>query len=81
MITPGNLDGKNDTFEIKGIENFAKSALTIFNRNGDHVFESEDYKNDWAAQGLNSGSYFYVLVITDNSGEEQTYKGWLQVIK
>tara|TARA_R110002049_G_scaffold6659_11_gene41472 strand:+ start:2004 stop:4946 length:2943 start_codon:yes stop_codon:yes gene_type:complete len=81
VITPGNLDGKNDTFEIKGIENFAKSALTIFNRNGDHVFESEDYKNDWAAQGLNSGSYFYVLVITDNSGEEQTYKGWLQVIK
>ncbi|WP_339904486.1 gliding motility-associated C-terminal domain-containing protein, partial [uncultured Cyclobacterium sp.] len=81
VITPGNLDGKNDTFEIKGIENFAKSSLTILNRNGDHVFESENYMNDWAAEGLNPGAYFYVLIITDNSGEEQTYKGWVQVIK
>lgn len=81
VITPGTQDGKNDTFEIKGIEAFAKSSLTILNRNGDHVFESEDYKNDWTAQGLNSGAYFYVLVITDNSGDEQTYKGWVQVIK
>ncbi|WP_339925357.1 gliding motility-associated C-terminal domain-containing protein [uncultured Cyclobacterium sp.] len=81
VITPGNLDGKNDTFEIKGIEDFAKSSLTILNRNGDHVFESEDYKNDWSAPGLNAGAYFYVLVITDNSGDEQTYKGWVQVIK
>jgi uncharacterized repeat protein (TIGR01451 family)/gliding motility-associated-like protein len=81
VITPGNTDGKNDTFEIRGIQNFANSSLTILNRNGDHVFESENYMNDWAAQGLNSGAYFYVLVITDNSGDVQTYKGWVQVIK
>ncbi|AEL25109.1 T9SS type B sorting domain-containing protein [Cyclobacterium marinum] len=81
VITPGNVDGKNDTFEIKGIQNFAKNSLTILNRNGDHVFEMENYHNDWAAEGLNSGAYFYVLIITDNSGEEQTYKGWVQVIK
>lgn len=81
VITPGNTDGKNDTFEIRGIQNFANSSLTILNRNGDHVFESENYMNDWAAEGLNSGAYFYVLVITDNSGDVQTYKGWVQVIK
>jgi uncharacterized repeat protein (TIGR01451 family)/gliding motility-associated-like protein len=81
VITPGNTDGKNDTFEIRGIQNFANSSLTILNRNGDHVFESDNYMNDWAAQGLNSGAYFYVLKITDNSGDVKTFKGWVQVIK
>ncbi|MBD3630711.1 gliding motility-associated C-terminal domain-containing protein [Cyclobacterium sp.] len=81
VITPGTLDGKNDTFEIRGIERFAQSSLTILNRNGDHVFASEDYQNDWAAQGLNAGSYYYVLVITDSMGDAQTYKGWVQVVK
>lgn len=81
VITPGNPDGKNDTFEIRGVERFAQSSLTVLNRNGDHVFASEDYQNDWAAAGLNAGSYFYVLVITDSQGESQTYKGWIQVVK
>lgn len=81
VITPGNADGKNDTFEIRGIERFAQSSLTILNRNGDHVYVSDDYQNDWAADGLNAGSYFYVVVITDRAGESQTYKGWVQVVK
>lgn len=81
VITPGNPDGKNDRFEIRGVERFAQSSLTVLNRNGDHVFASGDYQNDWAAAGLNAGSYFYVLVITDSQGESQTYKGWVQVVK
>ncbi|SHM39337.1 conserved repeat domain-containing protein [Cyclobacterium lianum] len=81
VITPGTLDGKNDTFEIRGIGRFSQSRLTIMNRNGDHVFASEDYQNDWAAEGLNGGSYYYVLVITDSMGDTQTYKGWVQVVK
>lgn len=81
VITPGTLDGKNDTFEIRGIERFAQSSLTILNRNGDHVFASENYQNDWDAQGLNAGSYYYVLIITDSMGNAQTYKGWVQVVK
>ncbi|WP_163377655.1 gliding motility-associated C-terminal domain-containing protein [Cyclobacterium sp. SYSU L10401] len=81
VITPGAVDGKNDTFEIRGIERFTQSSLTILNRNGDHVFASDDYQNDWAAGGLNAGSYYYVLVITDSMGDAQTYKGWVQVVK
>jgi uncharacterized repeat protein (TIGR01451 family)/gliding motility-associated-like protein len=81
VITPGRTDGKNDTFEIKGIQQFAGNKLTILNRNGDHVYESGNYQNDWNAPGLNGGSYYYVLVITDSQGKEQVYKGWVQVIK
>ncbi|WP_114747666.1 Ig-like domain-containing protein [Pleomorphovibrio marinus] len=81
VITPGTLDGKNDTFVINGIQRFASHKLTIMNRNGDHVYESENYQNDWAAEGLNGGSYYYVLEIMDSQGNDQRYKGWVQVIK
>ena len=81
VITPGRLDGKNDQFVINGIGRFASNTLTIFNRYGDHVFEQENYANNWSAEGLTGGSYFYVLTTKDSAGNEQTFKGWIQVIK
>ena len=81
VITPGDKDNKNDEFIIKGIERFASNRLVIFNRWGNHVFEADNYKNNWDAQGLVAGSYFYVLEGTDSNGQKQTFKGWVQVIK
>lgn len=81
VITPGDRDNKNDEFVIKGIERFASSRLVIFNRWGNHVFEADNYQNNWDAQGLTGGSYFYVLELTDSNGKTQTFKGWVQVIK
>jgi uncharacterized repeat protein (TIGR01451 family)/gliding motility-associated-like protein len=81
VITPGDRDNKNDEFVIKGIERFAASRLVIFNRWGNHVFEADNYQNNWDAQGLTAGSYFYVLELTDSNGKTQTFKGWVQVIK
>lgn len=81
VITPGDKDNKNDAFIIKGIERFSSSRLVIFNRWGNHVFEADNYQNNWDAQGLTAGSYFYVLELTDNNGQQQTFKGWVQVIK
>src|SRR5690606_23850050 len=52
VITPGDRDNKNDEFIIKGIERFAASRLVIFNRWGNHVFEADNYQNNWDAQGL-----------------------------
>ncbi|MEX2592890.1 MAG: gliding motility-associated C-terminal domain-containing protein [Anditalea sp.] len=81
VITPSLKDNKNDQFVIKGVDRFAHNKLVIFNRWGDHVFEAENYRNNWTADGLSSGSYFYVLEVTDSKGEEQTFQGWIQVIK
>jgi gliding motility-associated-like protein len=72
-----NNDGFNDTFQIKGVE-FCQFtfAVQIFNRWGDKVFESNDYRNDWAgfspsgsvgsAGTLPSGTYYYIIRATDN---------------
>lgn len=80
VITP-NEDGENDAFEVLGLGKFDKNELVIFNRYGDHVFQSEDYQNDWSAKGQVSGTYYYILKAWDASGDLHEFKGWIQVIK
>ena len=81
VITPGLADGDNDTFEILGLNKFVSNELVIFNRNGDHVLETEDYQNDWNASGQVPGTYFYILSAVDRAGKRYEFKGWIQVIK
>jgi gliding motility-associated-like protein len=68
-------DGKNDTFIIQGAENFMIS-LTVYNRWGNIVYESKDYKNDWdglANHGivigdkLPDGTYYYVVDLNNGN--------------
>lgn len=79
VIKP-DFDGKNEFFVINQ-EKFESIDLVIFNRWGDHVYESKDYKNDWSADGLNAGTYYYVINALDKGGKARVYKGWVQVIK
>uniref|UniRef100_UPI00188E2A03 DUF7507 domain-containing protein n=1 Tax=Pararhodonellum marinum TaxID=2755358 RepID=UPI00188E2A03 len=80
VITP-NADGLNDAFEIKGLGKFVRNQIVIFDRWGDHVFESDDYQNNWSADGLLQGTYFFVMRSTDVEGREHIFRGWIQVIK
>src|SRR5690606_10668551 len=58
VFTP-NGDGVNDTFEISGLEAFQSAQLRVFNRFGNEVYRSDDYRNEWTGAGLNEGTYFY----------------------
>ncbi|QDH78751.1 T9SS type B sorting domain-containing protein [Echinicola soli] len=80
VITP-NGDMDNDVFKINGLNRFKENRITIFNRFGDHVFEAEDYQNDWAAKGLVDGTYFYMLEVMLENGQKDEFKGWIQVIR
>ncbi|WP_374175139.1 gliding motility-associated C-terminal domain-containing protein [Flavobacterium tructae] len=74
MVSP-NGDGKNDYFEIRGLERFPNNSVTIYNSWGVIVFETTNYgaKNNFFRgisegratvnqnAGLPSGTYFYVL--------------------
>jgi hypothetical protein len=66
---------------IKGLQKFSRTEIVIFNRYGDHVYENQQYENDWSAQGQVAGTYFYVLKGTDTEGRIHEFKGWIQVIK
>jgi gliding motility-associated-like protein len=55
-FTP-NYDGINDAFTMVG-ENVAEFELSIFNRWGEIVFQSNDPKNAWMGDYNGNGSYF-----------------------
>jgi gliding motility-associated-like protein len=65
LITP-NMDGKNDFFVLRGLENLGKTELEIFNREGVKVWKNEGYDNLWNGVDNNGNplpddTYFYVL--------------------
>ncbi|MXV14247.1 gliding motility-associated C-terminal domain-containing protein [Hufsiella ginkgonis] len=76
IFTP-NGDGKNDTFEIPGLENYPGSMLHVFNRWGNEVYRSENYLNNWDGSDLAEGTYFYVLDRKAPAGTLKSFKGWV----
>ncbi len=62
-----NGDGKNDVFEITGLEGISNTVVQIFNRWGNIVFESNDYKpgNFWDGRDSPDGTYFYIVTPKD----------------
>lgn len=81
VITP-NGDGKNDVLWIDGLELYTESNLSIFNRWGNEVYKSNGtYKNDWNGNGLNEGTYYYLLKIKAKDGSNRSTTGWITLIK
>ncbi len=74
VFTP-NTDASNDMFEI--VAGDREVDLKILNRWGRLVYENDDYKNEWTAEGEPAGVYYYEAIIKD----ETTCKGWVQVLK
>jgi|SRR6476661_8201760 len=75
VITP-NHDGQNDQLRIVGLGS-GIWRLTVFSRWGQLVYHSADYRQDWDAEGLAAGLYYYLL----QRGNEPSVKGWVEVIR
>ena len=73
VITP-NGDTRNDSFMLP--EELAGSSITIFNRWGSKVFQAVEYQNNWTAEGLAPGVYFYQV-----EGSCATFKGIVHVLE
>jgi gliding motility-associated-like protein len=71
-FTP-NGDGKNDTFGAEGI-GITRFKISIYNRWGELVFESEDVEKRWEAKGVTEGVYIFVIsaVSLDNKPFKRT---------
>jgi len=80
VFTP-NGDGLNDTFEIPGLELYQANELTILNRWGGTVYDKKGYANDWAATGLNEGTYFYLLKVKTSANKWEVYKGYVTILR
>ncbi|RZK51315.1 MAG: DUF11 domain-containing protein, partial [Pedobacter sp.] len=81
LFTP-NGDGNNDRFEIRGLDQFPDNELVIVNRWGNEVFRTKNYQNNWTGEGLNEGTYYYLLKAKNNADTEyRVLKGWVTLIR
>lgn len=84
-FTP-NGDGKNDTWEIEGIDKYPECRVEIFNRWGQVVFQKTGYnkEEEWTGenkgQNLPSGVYYYVIYLTQDK-DETPLKGHINLIR
>ncbi|MNS30743.1 PKD domain protein [compost metagenome] len=64
VITP-NGDGKNDKWEIPGIEKYPDVEVYVFNRYGDKIFSSKGYVEQWDGtrdgKPVPAATYYYVI--------------------
>jgi len=78
VLTPG-VTGPEATWQIVNLEQFPNAIVKVYNRNGQLVFEEQNYRNDWAGiyertgALLPAGSYYYRIDL----GNGTTKDGWL----
>ena len=84
VFTP-NFDGFNDVFTIKteGIQSF---TLTVFNRGGTVVFESNNLEQAWDGTEPNGdicpeGLYFYQITAVGEDSKIYAPKGFVKLIR
>ena len=81
VFTP-NRDGVNDFFVINNLEEFPNSSFAVFNRWGQLIFQSDDYRNNWdgstyTGRMLQDGVYFYELKLSNG----ETHVGHLTLLR
>lgn len=85
VITP-NGDGRNDTFYVEHMEKFPTAHLRIFDRWGLKVFDQQEYnqyqnpitRKGWDPGDLNSGTYYFELLLPS---VEKMESGYIQILK
>lgn len=75
IITP-NGDGLNDLFEIVNLDLSKSSRLVVFDRWGKLVYNSNNYQNDWNAEKIEDGVYYFTLQL---EGDKE-FKGSLSIL-
>lgn len=85
-VTP-NGDGVNDVFYIENIREFPNNRVSIYNRWGKLMFETNGYNdldvtkswpNAQQREDLVPSTYFYIIELGNGS---KPLKGWVEIIK
>jgi gliding motility-associated-like protein len=84
VITPNN-DGKNEKWIIENISNYRNNKVYVFNRNGNKLYEAENYNNEtafwnavYSGKPVPAGTYYYLIDIGDN---HDLIKGYLTIVR
>jgi gliding motility-associated-like protein len=77
VITP-NGDAENEFFVIPKLYLYPENYLNVVDRWGVTVYERRNYENNWNANSLPEGVYYYSLRLARNNS---VMKGWVQVVR
>ncbi|MDZ4750422.1 MAG: gliding motility-associated C-terminal domain-containing protein [Flavobacteriales bacterium] len=83
VFSPNNdSQDLNNSLVFTGLEYFEKSTLRVYNRWGNLIYESDNYKNNWtpAEEEAPEGTYFFILGVNKNSNFEY-YEGHLTLLR
>ncbi len=77
-----NDDGKNDVWNIHGIQAYPNCVVKVFNTWGNQVFSSKGYTQPWDGKfngkTLPAGTYYYIIEIEPGG---KTYSGTVNIVK
>jgi gliding motility-associated-like protein len=80
-----NGDGNNDLFKILSAGYKKLKTFKIFNRWGEQLFSTTDFKNGWdgnqGGKPCEIGTYFWVVTAVDLEDKEKLIKGDLILIR
>ncbi|MET6996601.1 gliding motility-associated C-terminal domain-containing protein [Chitinophaga defluvii] len=76
-----NGDGINDIFRAKVHDDVYNYRLTVYNRWGQQIFQSNDPAQGWDGGQQTTGNYFWVLIYTDSKHQARKQQGNLVLIK
>ncbi|MCC6459520.1 MAG: gliding motility-associated C-terminal domain-containing protein [Saprospiraceae bacterium] len=86
-FTP-NGDGQNDGFLGKGyLDGVVDFNMSIWNRWGEKVYESQDPQEEWNGRQMNKGGmspegvYVYLVTFTSPRGQKQEFKGYATLLR
>jgi gliding motility-associated-like protein len=84
VITP-NGDGYNDSWFIRDLQRYPDNEVRIINRWGDEIMFEKPYQQDWngmyKGQPLPGATYYYILKVKDEQGQEMSFNGPLTVVR
>lgn len=75
-----NGDGINDYFKIYNLESYPDNELVVIDRRGKVVYRCKNYQNDWSAEGIPDGVYYFRLLIKYPSNSKIN-QGTLTIIR
>jgi gliding motility-associated-like protein len=66
-----NDDLKNDTWEIKNLDQFTDIKVSVYNRWGSLLFLTEDPYTYWDGDEIPVGTYYYIIEYDGYEGRVQ----------
>lgn len=82
-----NGDGINESLVFQGLQYYPNSKLIVLNINGQIIYKSENYQNNWDGKiiihgsgnrtNISTGTYYYILRL---GGADRTIKGFIYIV-